>query len=459
MHPAWPARPYPSRWPALAIRHDQRRRTVTARPTLQHLVLVLVVVRPRPVVWLLSWLLPADTLIRSSGRIGCVEADTDISRHLVARSSASRLARLLYLSAVPEFPRRPQWLAGTRAAGVAPASYCLRVTLADVTRAGVLAAIKEFDRLGREAFLKSTGFGRSRAYYLDYEGRLYDSKAIVGYAHGVSTGTPWGPKDLRGRDKTVAQRLESLGFTVAFLPNPDWTRDEIILACELVESNGWHPLDANDVRVKALSELLQSPVIHPGRRNPDFRNPAGVALKTYNIVSDSSHGNRLDKLVREEFRANPVEMRALAARIRELLREGIDGEFNNGANDPDVDEMSAREGGIVLRAHLRRERDPKLRRRKLAHAKRRGVPIACEVCGFDFERIYGDRGRDYIECHHRTPLHVTGETETRLSDLALICSNCHRMVHRTNPWLTVEALKELVTSRAAQAKHRLPHEP
>src|SRR5690606_26809528 len=162
-----------------------------------------------------------NLLIRSSGRIGCVEADTDISRHLVARSSASRLARLLYLSAVPEFPRRTQWLAGTRAAGVAPASYCLRVTLADVTRAGVLAAIKEFDRLGREAFLKSTGFGRSRAYYLDYEGRLYDSKAIVGYAHGVSTGTPWGPKDLRGRDKTVAQRLESLGFTVAFLPNPD----------------------------------------------------------------------------------------------------------------------------------------------------------------------------------------------------------------------------------------------
>ena len=56
----------------------------------------------------------------------------------------------------------------------------------------------------------------------------------------------------------MAQRLESLGFTVAFLPNPDWTRDEIILACELVESNGWHRLDANDVRVKALSELLQS---------------------------------------------------------------------------------------------------------------------------------------------------------------------------------------------------------
>ncbi|WP_343449841.1 hypothetical protein [Micromonospora oryzae] len=165
--------------------------------------------------------------------------------------------------------------------------------LADVTRASVLAAVEEFDRLGRDVFLKSTGFGRSRAYYLDYQGNLYDSKAIIGYAHGVSTGTAWGPADFSGGDKTVAQRLEALGFMVAFLPNPDWTRDEIILACDLVLANGWRQLDANDERVRALSDLLQSPAIHRGRRNPDFRNPAGVALKTYNIVADSSNGNQL----------------------------------------------------------------------------------------------------------------------------------------------------------------------
>ncbi|MBB5829790.1 HNH endonuclease [Micromonospora carbonacea] len=321
------------------------------------------------------------------------------------------------------------------------------MTLADVTRASVLAAVEEFDRLGRDAFLKSTGFGRSRAYYLDYQGSLYDSKAIIGYAHGVSTGTAWGPANFSGGDKTVAQRLEALGFMVAFLPNPDWTRDEIILACDLVLTNGWRQLDANDERVRALSELLQSPAIHRGRRNPDFRNPAGVALKTYNIVADSSNGNQLDKLVRQEFQDQPTEMQALAARIRELLRE--EAEAEPVSNDPDLDEMSAREGGVTLRAHLRRERNPKLRRQKLADAKRRGVAIACEVCGFDFQRVYGDRGRDYIECHHRTPLHVSGETHTRLSDLALICSNCHRMAHRGSPWLTVEQLKALVATSSA----------
>jgi 5-methylcytosine-specific restriction enzyme A len=175
-----------------------------------------------------------------------------------------------------------------------------------------------------------------------------------------------------------------------------------------------------------------------------------VALKTYNIASTHpayrgapSNGNRLDKEVLDDFRDDPARMHAMAARIRELLMrdEGGSGEL------PDLDPagIAAGEGGLALRAHLRRERDPKLRRKKLADTTRRGLPIACEVCAFDFGRTYGSRGLDYIECHHRTPLHVTGETQTRLADLALVCSNCHRMIHRTKQWLTVEELHDLVT--------------
>ena len=56
--------------------------------------------------------------------------------------------------------------------------------LGDVTRDGVLTAIEEFDRLGRAAFLDKYGFGEARSYYLVHEGKQYDSKAIVGVAHG-----------------------------------------------------------------------------------------------------------------------------------------------------------------------------------------------------------------------------------------------------------------------------------
>lgn len=110
----------------------------------------------------------------------------------------------------------------------------------------------------------------------------------------------------------------------------------------------------------------------------------------------------------------------------------------------DLDDLGAEEGGVLLKQHLRRERDPKLKASKLADAKKRGIAITCESCGFDFYATYGQRGLDYIECHHRTPLGVSGKVKTRLVDLALICSNCHRMMHRTKQWLTVEALRELV---------------
>ena len=323
------------------------------------------------------------------------------------------------------------------------------MTLADVTRAGVLTAVEEFDHLGRDAFLKSTGFRPAHGYFLRHDGKLYDSKAIIGYAHGASTGIPLGPRDFSGGDKTVAQRLETLGFTVLNLQRPDWTRDEIILACALAESNGWRQVYDIDPRAKELSQLLQSPAIHPLPRHPDFRNPAGVGLKTRNIVDHHAHhrgsrsnGNQLDKEVLDDFLADPAGMRAMAERIRELFTTAD----ANNIEVPDLDpvDLPAGEGGVALRAHLRRERDPKLRRRKLDDTKRRGLPIVCEVCSFDFSRIYGPHGLDYIECHHRTPLHVTGETRTRLPDLALLCSNCHRMIHRTKQWLTVEELKNVV---------------
>jgi 5-methylcytosine-specific restriction enzyme A len=116
----------------------------------------------------------------------------------------------------------------------------------------------------------------------------------------------------------VAQRLEALGFTVPNLPNPDWTRDKIILACELVEANGWRQVDASDPRVKALSELLQSSAIHPSPRSPDFGNPAGVAFKTYNIAS-THPDDYCGPQTPDDFRGDPAGMRSMAARIRELL--------------------------------------------------------------------------------------------------------------------------------------------
>ncbi|WIM96449.1 HNH endonuclease [Actinoplanes oblitus] len=323
------------------------------------------------------------------------------------------------------------------------------MTLANLDASSVLAAIAEFDRLGREKFLRTTRFGPSRLYFLEHEGRLYDSKAIAGYAHGLSTGTPLAAAGFSGGEKTVVPAFAEIGFTVRYVPRQDWTRDEIILACALIEPHGWRQLDRNDPRVAELSALLQQATIYPvDRRGPDFRTPASVLRKMADIETShpsyggrATNGNRLDREVLTDFLDRPAEMHAFAAAIREaLLAEASD----SVTSDTDVDDPVADEGSVLMRQHRRRERDPKIRRDKIAEAKRRGIAIACEVCDFNFESTYGPRGVDYIECHHRVPLHVSGQTQTRLRDLALICSNCHRMIHRTKTWLTIEELHALV---------------
>jgi predicted HNH restriction endonuclease len=40
-------------------------------------------------------------------------------------------------------------------------------------------------------------------------------------------------------------------------------------------------------------------------------------------------------------------------------------------------------------------------------------------------------------------------SKTRAADIALVCSNCHRMLHRRRPWLTMSDLKTLLTSQSA----------
>ncbi|MDN5896921.1 MAG: HNH endonuclease, partial [Nocardioides sp.] len=78
-----------------------------------------------------------------------------------------------------------------------------------------------------------------------------------------------------------------------------------------------------------------------------------------------------------------------------------------------------------------------------------GLPISCEVCAFDFGATYGALGEGYVEVHHRLPLHASGPVKTRLEDLALLCSNCHRMIHRARPWLTPEGLGAVVRRQQA----------
>lgn len=60
-------------------------------------------------------------------------------------------------------------------------------------------------------------------------------------------------------------------------------------------------------------------------------------------------------------------------------------------------------------------------------------------------RILVSRAKGYIEAHHTIPVNQLAKGHvTRIEDIAMVCSNCHRMLHRRRPWLSIEKLTSLV---------------
>ena len=71
----------------------------------------------------------------------------------------------------------------------------------------------------------------------------------------------------------------------------------------------------------------------------------------------------------------------------------------------------------------------------------------CQSCNFDFEKIYGELGKEYIEAHHLTPLSQLSKGQSRMitkKDFAVLCANCHRMIHRLDTPSDLQKLKGLI---------------
>jgi hypothetical protein len=87
----------------------------------------------------------------------------------------------------------------------------------------------------------------------------------------------------------------------------------------------------------------------------------------------------------------------------------------------------------------------------LIRAAKQKYGYICQVCQLDFEKQYGVIGKQYVECHHKNPLSELPDQEwergvlTKVEDVTVLCSNCHRMIHRRRPALTIDELRPHVT--------------
>jgi len=96
-------------------------------------------------------------------------------------------------------------------------------------------------------------------------------------------------------------------------------------------------------------------------------------------------------------------------------------------------ELSAFEGWKRKAFIWHRHREASLRREKIKRTIETTGKLACEVpnCGFDFQTTYGSIGSGFAHVHHKLPLgKTTAGRKTLLSDLAIVCPNCHAMIHQ-----------------------------
>jgi 5-methylcytosine-specific restriction protein A len=224
-------------------------------------------------------------------------------------------------------------------------------------------------------------------------------------------------------------------------PRYHWDREEHILLLEAYLKYKERMPSKESKEIEEISTLLRQYHIQKG--NPiheQLRNPNGVYMKMMNFrrfdPSTESRGlpkgNKLEGEIWNEYTENQEELERVAALIRSLIQGGRAFPTDEEIDEPEMET----EGRVIGCIHKKLERSQKNRSTKIRIFAEKHGRIFCESCGFDFEAVYGERGRNFCEMK-------TGG-RTKLQDLRCVCSNCHRMIHKSRPWLSVEQLKNLI---------------
>lgn len=133
-----------------------------------------------------------------------------------------------------------------------------------------------------------------------------------------------------------------------------------------------------------------------------------------------------------------------AQRINVQIASIFNQELKLGNDCVEIDETYPE--GAKIQSYVNRfERNPIARQECLKHYK----SCKCQICGFDFEKMYGEIGKEFIHIHHIIPLCEIGkEYEVDpIKDLIPVCPNCHAMLHRklyNKEYLSIKELRQIV---------------
>jgi predicted HNH restriction endonuclease len=232
--------------------------------------------------------------------------------------------------------------------------------------------------------------------------------------------------------------------------NPDWSRDELILAFRLYMRHRPTVPAKSGVEVARLSRLLRH-MAQRSTRSSSYRNTDGVYMKLMNFRSIDPEYTTKEKVVLKNNGKDELRVWALYANNLPALEAAADAieaaidapASETGIDDEDEDDIEeCEEGRILTRLHRYRERNRKLVALFKERAKKAKGRLECAGCDFDFAVKYGVMAERLVDVHHTRPVHTMKPGDkTDPKDLALLCVSCHRAVHSERQWLSVDELR------------------
>ena len=234
--------------------------------------------------------------------------------------------------------------------------------------------------------------------------------------------------------------------------NPDWNREEIILALDMYFRMDYGQMHGRNPEIIQLSKELRSLNIHteiPNKEN--FRSVNSVALKLANLKKSDQNfkgigmrdGGKLEKELWKEFHRHRDTLKKEADLIRYLyLKPKSEG--NSIVSDPRANYKS----DFFYQFHKNRETDPLVIKVKKEMVFSNSKFLKCEVCGFDSVSFYGELGNDLMEIHYNKELKTEpGLESSSMEDFIIVCSNCHKALDKNFALLNADDLKKIIRKK------------
>ena len=214
------------------------------------------------------------------------------------------------------------------------------------------------------------------------------------------------------------------------MANTSFTRDEAILALDVLHFADKLRLNKESHEIAELSELLNElPIIPLSARRENFRSKGGVNGQLSKFRSSYNKGKKDPDVgtifyeVADEFDGRKDELHKIARAIRkncEFFKTATFGSELEGEDFP--------EGALLYHLHRVLEtRDG----RKIVRTEN------CEICHLNLSEIYKPTLGNFLQCHLTVPItELNSSKHYAADDFITVCPNCHTVLHRNRPWLT-----------------------